>query len=67
MTCEDDSAVYSTSANGSFGGLRRSDLWVVDVAGTTYVVFSGHDGDVPPQVLGELEAVVESIEFVVPN
>ncbi len=65
--CVDEADVFLTSANGSMGGEEHLDLWVVDVDGVPLTVMKGATGDVPPEVLVEQDAVVDSIEFRVPD
>ena len=66
LSCTDYNA-FSTSAHDKVGVEKRTDLWVVDVEGTPLTVNVGTYGEVPPRVQAELEAMVDSIEFVVPE
>jgi hypothetical protein len=63
-TCVDEATVFLTSANGGIGAEERVDVWVVDVDGVPITVMKGVTGVVPPEVLAEQSAVVDSIEFV---
>jgi hypothetical protein len=62
--CLDEFNLFATSRNGYIGGEERLDLWVVDVAGTTLVVYAGATGEVPARFQAELDAVVASVELV---
>lgn len=62
--CGTDTTIYATSRNGTFGGVERTEAWVVDVQGVPLTVFASSSGDVPIAVQDELDAVIDSIEFV---
>ena len=64
--CVDPYNLFGTES-GTLGGEERLDLWVVDVAGTTVVVYAGESGNVPPHIRDELTSVVDSVEFVMPD
>ena len=64
--CEDKYNLFGTES-GILGGEERLDLWVVDVAGTTILVYAGESGNVPQRIRDELTRVVDSVEFVVPE
>ena len=65
--CIDQSLTFSTSANGSFTGDQRMELWVVDVDGVPITVIASSGGQVPPRVRAQLDQVVASIEFREPD
>jgi hypothetical protein len=62
--CPAEAEVFMTSNNGRFSGEDRMELWVVDVEGVTLTVVVGSSGDVPPRIWTELDAAVDSIEFL---
>jgi hypothetical protein len=66
-SCKNGSILFLTSNNGSFGGESRVEIWVVRVDGVPLTVMASSGGDVPANIQAELDAVVGSIEFVVPE
>jgi hypothetical protein len=62
-TCVHEAGVFLTSANGDIGGEEHLELWVVDVDGVPLTVMKGATGEVPPEILAEQSAVVDSIVF----
>jgi hypothetical protein len=64
QSCPDDTTMM-TATNGGIGGEENMDVWVVDVEGVPLTVFKSWNGDVPARIAAELDAVVESVEFVV--
>lgn len=62
--CQRDSTLYLSSRNGALGGIERGEIWLVDVDGVPITVFRSEEGDVPPRVEAELDAVVASIRIV---
>ena len=65
--CVNEALTFSTSANGSFTGDQRMELWVVDVDGVPLTVIASSSGEVPRRVRAELDQVVASVEFRVPD
>jgi hypothetical protein len=67
--CQDLTAVFGSDVEGRVGVRSHTtmDVWVVDVDGSTLVVVAGSRGDVPAQFQAELNAVVESVRFVLPD
>jgi hypothetical protein len=66
-SCKNDSNLFLTSNNGPFGGESRVEIWVVRVEGVPLTVMASSSGDVPATIQAELDAVIDSVEFVVPE
>ncbi len=67
--CAGLTAVFGSDVEGRVGVRSHTvlDIWVVDVEGTTLVVAAGTRGVVPTRAAGELDDVVESVRFVLPD
>jgi hypothetical protein len=67
--CDGLTAVFGSDVEGRVGVRSHTtmDVWVVDVDGSTLVVASGTRGDVPERFQSELDDVVGSVRFVLPD